>query len=53
MEHSSEPRQVQLDLNELSSEASSGSSLDSDEDVDACDFECQTIVQAAIWGLLR
>ena len=39
VEHSSEPPQVQLDLNELSSDASSGSSLDSDDDVDACDFD--------------
>ena len=47
--------QVQLDLNELSSDASSGSSFDSDDDVDACEFnfETQTFVQAAIWDLQK
>ena len=43
VEHSSESPQVQLDLYELSSDASSESSLDSDDDVDACDFEMPDI----------
>lgn len=33
--------QVQLDLNELSTDASSGSSFDSDDDVDACEFDLE------------
>ena len=43
VEHSSESPQVQLDLYELSSDASSGSSLDNDDDVDACDLEMPDI----------
>ena len=58
VEHSSESHQVQLDLNELSSDASSGSSLDGDNDVDACDFafempDIKKIVRATIWDLQR
>ena len=43
VEHSSDSPQVQLDLNELSSNASSGSRFDSDDDVDACDVDFEIL----------
>ena len=41
---------VQLDLNELSSDASSGSSLISDDDVDTCEFEVPDICASCNMG---
>ena len=47
--------QVQLDLNELTSDASSGSSFDSDDDVDACElnFEMPDICASCNMGPLE
>ena len=42
--------QVQLDLNELSTDTSSGSSLDSDDDFDACEFEMPEICTSCNMG---